>query len=239
MRTFDRIAPRPTAAVYVDGFNLFRRALQGRDDLKWLDLELLCERLLPTFDVGQIRYFTARVRHVEGNDPRSPQNQEAYLRALGTLPSVSLHFGTFRSDKRWMAVSPLDIGEDGSPRQIRVRKIEEKGTDVSLASHMVCDAMEHLVDAYFLLSNDSDFAEALRLVRSRARRRVGLIVPTSGRAARTLMDIHPDEVRVLREGLLHDSQFPDRVLDELGAFSRPRGWQSARAPLDGEGPRAG
>jgi hypothetical protein len=70
--------------VYVDGFNLLRRALQGRDDRKWLDLEQLCRRLLPTFDVQQIRYFTARVRHVEGKDPRAPQNQEAYLRALGT-----------------------------------------------------------------------------------------------------------------------------------------------------------
>ncbi|MBF4589041.1 hypothetical protein [Curtobacterium sp. VKM Ac-1395] len=134
--------PRPNAVVYVDGFNLFRRALQGHDDRKWLDLEQLCRRLLPTFDVRQIRYFTARVRHVEGKDPRAPQNQEAYLRALGTLQTVSLHFGTFRADKRWMAVSPLEFDETGEPKRVRVRKIEEKGTDVSLAAHMVCDAMD-------------------------------------------------------------------------------------------------
>jgi hypothetical protein len=239
MRSPVRSGSKPSAAVYVDGFNLFRRALQGHDDRKWLDLELLCERLLPTFDVGQIRYFTAHVRHVEGKDPRVPQNQAAYLRALETLPSVSLHFGTFRADKRWMAVSPLELDERGEPRRVRVRKIEEKGTDVSLAAHMVCDAMSGLVEVYFLLSNDSDFVDALRLVRSRGRGRIGLISPSGAPAARGLMELHVDEVRVIRPGVLVDSQFPDRVLDELGGFTRPRDWRSAEAPLRGAGPRAG
>lgn len=238
MPTLTSDAGKPTAAVYIDGCNLFRRALQGRGDLKWLDLELLCGHLLPTYDVGQIRYFTARVRHVEGRNPRGPQNQEAYLRALATLPSVSQHFGTFRADKRWMALSPLELDAAGAPRRVRVRKIEEKGTDVSLASHMVCDAMHDLVDAYFLLSNDSDFAEALRLVRSRARRQIGLIVP-AGAAARELLRLEPDEIRVVREGNLRDSQFPDRIVDELGGFSRPKAWNEAGALFRGTGPRAG
>ncbi|WP_420366202.1 hypothetical protein AAEP80_05020 [Curtobacterium sp. L3-7] len=48
MPTLTSTAGKPTAAVYVDGFNLFRRALRGRGDLEWLDLELLCSHLLPT-----------------------------------------------------------------------------------------------------------------------------------------------------------------------------------------------
>ena len=238
MGSSSRFSSRPSAAVYVDGFNLFRRALQGRRDRKWLDLELLCERLLPTFDVGQIRYFTARVRHVEGNDPHAPQNQEQYLRALGTLPSVSTHFGTFRADKRWMALSPLELDDAGEPRRVRVRKIEEKGTDVSLAAHMVCDAMTGLADAYFLLSNDSDFTEALRLVRSRAGKEIGLIVP-GAQAAGALLDLRPDHIRHVRPQTLVGSQFPERVLDEVGGFRCPEAWRSTEAPLRGEGLRTG
>ncbi len=216
---------RPTAAVYVDGFNLFRRALQGRDDLKWLDLELLCTRLLPGFDVGQIRYFTARVRHVEGKDPRVPQNQERYLRALATLPSVSVHFGTFRADKRWMALSPLVLDDAGEPRRVRVRKIEEKGTDVSLAAHMVADAMAGTFDVSFLLSNDSDFADALRIVRERARGKIGLVVPTEAAPARSLLEVRPDHIRHVKQAALRESQFPARLIDELGTFGRPSAWQ--------------
>lgn len=239
VRVFPWSSSTPSAVVYIDGFNLFRRALQGRDDRKWLDLELLCARLLPGFDIGQIRYFTARVRHVEGNDPRAPQNQDRYLRALGTLPSVSLHFGTFRADKRWMAVSPLELDDAGEPRRVRVRKIEEKGTDVSLAAHMVSDAMRGLADAFFLLSNDSDFTDALGIVRAHARKEIGLIVPTEAPAARRLLDLRPDHIRHIRAGTLRESQFPPRLSDELGGFSAPLGWGSTEAPLGGEGPRAG
>ncbi|MCJ1715913.1 NYN domain-containing protein [Curtobacterium sp. VKM Ac-2922] len=235
MVPFPLRSDRPTAFVYVDGFNLFRRALQGHHDRNWLDLELLCERLLPTFDAGQIRYFTARVRHVEGRDPRSPQHQEAYLRALGTLPSVSVHFGTFRADKRWMAVSPLELDDDGAPKRVRVRKIEEKGTDVSLAAHMVADAMSGSADAYLLLSNDSDFVDALRLVRERTRHEIGLIVPTENAPARTLLEVRPDHLRHVRPATIRDSQFPDRLVDELGGFARPRSWRNAGAPLGERG----
>lgn len=222
---------RPTAVVYIDGFNLFRRALQGHDERKWLDLEALCMRLLPGYDVGQIRYFTARVRHVEGNDPRAPQNQERYLRALGTLPSVSLHFGTFRADKRWMAMSPIELDDSGRPRRVRVRKIEEKGTDVSLAAHIVSDAMRGVADAYFLLSNDSDFVEALRIVREHAGAEIGLIVPTESAPAASLLALRPASLRHVRSAEVRDSQFPARLHDELGGFGPPKGWKT-------QGPRS-
>lgn len=230
-----RPSRKPVAIVYVDGFNLFRRALQGRDDRKWLDLEVLCARLLSGFDVGQIRYFTARVRHVERNDPRAPRNQETYLRALGTLPSVSLHFGTFRADKRWMALSPLELDADGVPRRARVRKIEEKGSDVSLAAHMVSDALRGVADAYFLLSNDSDFVEALRIVRHRAGAEIGLIVPTESSPAGALLDVRPQYVRHVRAADIRSSQFPSRLHDDVGGFGMPSAWKTQEPRSDERG----
>lgn len=222
---------RPTAAVYVDGFNLFRRVLSGRPHLKWLDLELLCDAFLPSFEVVQIRYFTAIVKAVAGGDTRSPARQAVYLRALATLPRVSLHFGEFRVDKRWMARSPIDLKSDGEPQLVRVRKIEEKGTDVGLAAHMVADAMSGLADAYFLMSNDSDFVEALRVVRHRARAEIGLISPPGGGPAKALLDLEPDHPRQLRHGVLLHAQFPDALIDERGTIRRPAAWGNAEAPL--------
>ncbi len=46
------------ANVYVDGFNLYYGRLKGTKH-KWLDLEKLCDRMLPNDSVQRIRYFTA------------------------------------------------------------------------------------------------------------------------------------------------------------------------------------
>ncbi|MBA8989556.1 uncharacterized LabA/DUF88 family protein [Curtobacterium pusillum] len=213
------------AGVYIDGFNLYRRALEQRPECRWLDVRALCELLLPEFDVVLVRYFTANIKFVEGEDPASPARQRAYLRALQTLPGVTLHFGTFRSDRRWMAVSPLVLDEDGAPRTVRVRKIEEKGSDVSLAAHLVCDAMSGLVDAVFLLSNDSDFVDALRLARECAGAEIGLISPTAA-PARSLLALEPDQVRHVRASALRAAQLPERIADEHGTIVRPKRWSA-------------
>jgi len=76
--------------VYIDGFNLYYGCLKGTP-YRWLDLERLCHRLLPAEEIGTIRYFTARVSGKV--DPEAPVRQHMYLRALDTLPVVSLTSG--------------------------------------------------------------------------------------------------------------------------------------------------
>ena len=79
--------------VYIDGFNLYYGALKG-SRYKWLDLEALCRQLLPKDSIHRIRYFTAKVT-ARPADPQLPVRQQTYLRALATLPSVSVHLGVF------------------------------------------------------------------------------------------------------------------------------------------------
>lgn len=126
---------KPTASVYVDGFNLYRRLLAGHPEAKWLDLERLMDHLLPEYDVVAVNYFTAVIKALPGKDPSSPQRQQAYLRALATLDRTSVFLGKFRIDKRIMPIHPTTLHEDGSPVQVTVKKTEEKGSDVALASN--------------------------------------------------------------------------------------------------------
>jgi hypothetical protein len=77
--------------VYVDAFNLYYGCLRT-SPYKWLDLLALSQRLFPGDEIHRIRYFTALVS-ARADDPRKPQRQQVYLRALGTLPCVSIHFG--------------------------------------------------------------------------------------------------------------------------------------------------
>jgi hypothetical protein len=80
------------ANVYVDAFNLYYGCLRGTP-YRWLDLAALCRRLLPNDEINRIRYFTALVS-ARSDDPQEPQRQLTYLRALRTIPNLSITPGT-------------------------------------------------------------------------------------------------------------------------------------------------
>jgi hypothetical protein len=111
--------------IYVDGFNLYYGALR-KTPYRWVNLESLFQFLLPKNTIQEIKYFTALVS-ARPNDPSQPQRQQLYLRALATLPKVSVHLGHFLVHEVTM---PLVVAP-GQPQQYaRVIKTEEKGSDV-------------------------------------------------------------------------------------------------------------
>ena len=118
----------PITSVYVDGFNLFYGALR-KTPHRWLDIDRLCRLLLPNNDIQTIKYFTALVSARPG-DPDQPVRQQLYLRALSTLPTVSIHLGHFLSHK----VTMLKVVPPGqAPEFVKVIKTEEKGRGIEPA----------------------------------------------------------------------------------------------------------
>jgi hypothetical protein len=102
------------ANVYVDGFNLYfgikRYETRNGRLHKWLDIDALSRHERPNDTVNRIRYFTARVKPRPHN-PGQASRQEVYLRALRTLPHLSIHLGQFlESYPRMMLRHPLSIG---------------------------------------------------------------------------------------------------------------------------------
>ena len=69
--------------VYVDGFNLYYRAIKGTA-YKWLDILKLCQLLLPKNQIIKIKYFTALVT-ARFSDMHQPNRQQIYLRALRSI----------------------------------------------------------------------------------------------------------------------------------------------------------
>lgn len=125
---------RPTAIVYIDGFNFYYGAVKDTP-YKWLNFELFCKNLLPDFDIIMIRYFTAKeIPYTD--DPDKPKRQETYCRALKTLSSIEIHWGEFSKHNTNMPlVNPPRKGE----KFARVAKIVEKRSDVSLATNLLVD----------------------------------------------------------------------------------------------------
>ena len=98
----------------------------------------------------------------------------------------------------------------GNQRTAEVIKTEEKGSDVNLAVHLLNDCWLIAYDCPVMVSNDSDLAEAMRLVRGRHPKVVGLVVPRSGRSSVQLRT-NSDFTRRIRENTLRSSQLPDPI----------------------------
>ena len=77
---------------YIDAFNLYYGCLKNAPQFKWLNLAEYCRREFPLDQVNRIHYFTAILKP-RPTDPTQPQRQQTYLRALGTLPQVSVKLG--------------------------------------------------------------------------------------------------------------------------------------------------
>jgi len=206
--------------VYVDGFNLYFGAVKDHPELKWLDLSALASRLLKSGDTtNRIRYFTARID--SRGDPRSPQRQETYLRALRTIPDLSIEYGQFKTKtKHQRLVSP----RPGDPKRVEVYVTEEKGSDVNLATFLLWDAFRQDGSVSLVISGDTDLVRPIELVVTELGRRVGVVNGTLNAAPTHDLQRVASWVKRLRIGALRDSQFPETVADEDGEFRRPAAW---------------
>ena len=200
--------------VYIDGFNLYYGAVKGTP-YRWLNLAEMCQLLLPRDQILQIKYFTALV-NPRPTDPDQRSRQETFLRALKTIPNLSIIYGFFLTHEVMMPLAPPDRGYR------RVIKTEEKGSDVNLATHLLIDGFDDTYELAVVLSNDSDLLEPIKVVTQRLGKPVGILNPH--RVPSVALLPHALFVKQIRRGVLARSQFPGVMTDTRGTFSKPAGW---------------
>ena len=205
--------------LYIDGFNLYYRALRGTP-FKWLDLRKLAETLFPNDTVNKVCYFTALL-NARADDPAQPLRQQVYLRALKTVPDLEIHYGTFRPRAKRR---PLVQAMPGLPTHVLVRDSEEKGSDVNLATRLLVDGFKGEYEQAVVVSNDGDFAGAMRYVRDDLGLRVTLVNPDRKNSSPTELACSATYIKRLWKSHLRRSQFPDTLRDEVGIISKPAGW---------------
>lgn len=214
---------KPTAIVYIDGLNLYYRKLRYHPQAKWLNLLALAEMLVPTHEIKFVRYFTAEVLP-SVTDQHAPKRQREYWRALKTLgDKITIHQGRMEARPRHYIALPRAYDESGAPIRSKVKKTEEKGSDVSLAAHMVFDAATREADLYVLLSTDSDFEPAIRIVQERLGLPVGFISPHE-KLSGTILGCKPLFTKILRRAVLDACTFPDALEDSKGLINKPKSW---------------
>ena len=221
-------------AIYVDGFNLYYGALKGTP-YKWLDLSQLARNFLGGMgNIVKIRYFTAKV-YPPPWDPDINIRQEIYLRALQTLPNLEIHYGKFKPrTRRGFYLSGPGRCLACKGELVEIEAPEEKGSDVNLAAYLIYDAARDLYDTAWVVSNDSDLATPIRLVRGYFKKRVGIVLYGSmlTRQQRAPQYVSQELLRAtgglhkfITEDLLRNSLFPDAFHDRRGReHKKPRAW---------------
>lgn len=168
---------------YIDGFNFYYLRMLRLPAYKWLNLKLMADKVVdPKVKVHTVNYYTA---NVSGKvDVEAPKRQQAYFRALRSVPEVNLHFGQFLSSTKWAGlVKPASAKPDGyvwaqpEPDVVMVKKTEEKGSDVNLGVHLVRDAFLDKFDIAYVLTNDTDLVEPIRIVTQEVGKQVCIVAP--------------------------------------------------------------
>lgn len=182
--------------IYIDGYNLYYGCLKGTH-LKWLDLLALFEKgVLPSVTATvdghtlaselqpvAIKFFTAPILEQAAKSSDSIQCQEQYHAALkkhqpGRVETIKGYYSITKA--RAKVIDPLDPKK--WPRDCQttdVWKLEEKQTDVNLALHAVKDALLGDIEHIVIVTNDTDIAPALDMIRANTKAVVGLVIPTT------------------------------------------------------------
>ena len=205
--------------IYVDGFNLYYRALKDTP-FRWLDLRKLAEVLFPEDTIHRVSYFTALL-DARRDNPSQPQRQQAYMRALATLPGFEVYYGTFRPR---IKLRPLVEAVPGLPTHVLVRDSEEKGSDINLATRLLVDGFNGEYEQAVVASNDADFSGPMRYVRDDLGLRVTLVNPDARNPSPRDLASAATYVKRLWKSHLRRSQLPDSLADEIGTITRPGGW---------------
>lgn len=197
---------KPTI-VYIDGFNLYYGCLK-KSAYKWLDLKKLFENLLdPSHQIIKIKYYTAHISSRNDNDA-SRLRQRYYLSALEKyIPELEIYYGHYLTHK----ISAKVVNPP--PEFIQIFKTEEKGSDVNLALHVLNDAWLELYDCAVIVSNDSDLAESLRLVKKQTNKLIGIVFPNMDHKRKPSRELvkYADFIKPIRRNLLENSQLPNQI----------------------------
>jgi uncharacterized LabA/DUF88 family protein len=222
--------PPARANVYVDGFNLYYGCFDNHKDrphwrqYRCLDLGALCQKLCPHASINRIRYFTALVDPYPDN-PDNRDRQLIYLRALRTIPNLTIHEGRFATNQKWRPLADLNADRPMAASPVTMVPIierEEKGSDVNLGSYLLLDAFKRECDLAVVISNDSDLAEPIRLVQSELGLNVRIVNPRK-KLARDLRGIARFYGNIRFE-MVAQSQFPPVMDDDVGTFTKPVRW---------------
>jgi hypothetical protein len=178
------------AIFYIDGFNFYFLRTKRQPHFKWLNMKAMADKIVPEgTTVEAVNYYTAPVSGKIDHD--APKRQMALFSALRTVPGIHIHFGRFLYSEKWAGLihppqaKPEEyIWNEPPPAVVYIAKTEEKGSDVNLGAHLVRDAFTGAFDVAYVVTDDTDLVEPIRIVTEEAGKQVCIVAPYRSRDRR-------------------------------------------------------
>lgn len=216
--------------VYIDGYNLYYGLLR-KSPYKWLDLYSLFQNhvLNNDADVIEVRYYTAPVLAKMSDDPQSQQRQRIYLQALRKMApnKVSIVEGKMVASTPFLRLA-RPIPEAPERTHAQVCTLNEKNTDVNLASDLITGAWTGAYEQAVICTNDTDISGALSAVRSHHPKTIlGLVAPIPGNDHRKMasdLTKHTNWSKILSHVHLAKAQLPSKIPNT--SIHVPEKWKS-------------
>jgi uncharacterized LabA/DUF88 family protein len=197
--------------AFVDGFNLYHAIDELRTaHLKWLDLWKLCQRFArENFQLQSVLYFSAFATW----RPDAYKRHRAYVAALEhhRVEPIMGHFK--QKDRRCHQCGARWVAH------------EEKETDVNIALHLLNHAYKNSFDCALLISNDSDLAPAVRMLKAEFPGKwVRILTPPNKRTSKELVQAAGgfQHVRSIKQSHIADALLPASItLADGSVVERP------------------
>lgn len=199
--------------AFVDGYNLYHYINDSPElkQFKWLNLRSLCEKFLPpNADLYRVLYFSAYAHW----DLAKEDRHRLYVKALNTV-GVEEFLGRFKDETGIIRIK--------KGLSISYTHKKEKQTDVSLASELVLAAKNNEFDKAFLITSDSDFVPAIKIVQDKCVPKKIWLLRSNRKTTELQQSV--DKYFKIRKGNLRDSQLSQQIKLKSGAIiHKPPSW---------------
>ena len=193
--------------VFVDGLNLYHAIVHlQRQELEWVDLRNLSRVFLNSRveQLTDVFYFSSYASHISES---AQECQKTYVKAL-ELTAVKVVLGHFK-----------EKGRECPACRSKWTSYEEKETDVNIALFLLDLAYQNSFDRALVITNDSDLAPAIQMVRKRfPEKRITTVAPPYFYHSNELIKVSSDKARIRIEHLKR-SLLPSVVTDAARVIS--------------------
>jgi uncharacterized LabA/DUF88 family protein len=141
---------------------------------------------------------------------------------LRTSPQLTIHLGSYLEKPIRMPLYPPPAT---GAKTVQVMKSEEKGSDVNLATYLLVNAFDDEYETAVVVTNDSDLAEPIRLVRQKFKKTV-LVLHPCGPGRKPSFELRKVATKslLLDISLLAACHLPATLTDAHGTIHKPATW---------------
>ena len=221
--------------TYIGGFNLYY-GIKSRyaGQYRWLDLLRLSELFTKgSQHVEKVKYFTADILA----DNRKMADQRTYLYALenhcgdrleiikGKYLKKEILCPTHHDACRHPGFSPCKNYHHRDCDGI-LSTLEEKMTDVNIATSMLVDAFQDHFDTAFLISADSDLLPPIRVITQLfPQKRIIILFPPGRESYQMEHSVRQGDCRRIKEMHLRGASLPQTITTANGSvLHKPLAW---------------